>query len=52
MAERQERARELAEEALATREEAERLVDEARRIDSQVVREVIEEAEEDRHSGR
>jgi hypothetical protein len=49
---RQERARELAEEALATRDEAERLAEEARKIDSEVVREVIEEAEEDRLSGR
>lgn len=40
---RQERARELAEEAISTYEEAQRLAEEARKLDPDAVREALEE---------
>lgn len=40
---RQERARELAEEAISTYEEAQRLAEEARKLDPDSVREALEE---------
>jgi len=43
MNDRQERARELAEEAISTYEEAQRLAEEARKLDPDSVREALEE---------